>query len=229
MSGIGTINLKAELQNYGVTNARLFGNSAKPDLLDYLDLVEPREPAELLLDGVAESQGRPLIFFVNESRLTQTADEQEKYYSELRRKLACRGDRAYLARIRPGELKVVPVSLDERMPEWKIYNSNTPEALTFFTHLAHGHHLEGEKPKDADYVFWAMFKLVWSVADRLAKLNIKRTDVLSLMGRALFFRFLKDRKIVCENDCTLIARKAARLVDCFADAEKSCMHIGVAR
>src|ERR1035437_10343043 len=105
------MNLKTELQNYGVTNFRLFGGSAKPELLDYLDLVEPRESSGLLPDGVAESQGRPLLFFVNESHLTQTPAEQEKNLDDLRRKLACRGDRAYLARLRPGDLKVVPVSL----------------------------------------------------------------------------------------------------------------------
>ena len=72
------MNLKSELQNYGVTNVRLFGDSVKPELLDYLDLVEPPESSGLLPDGVAESQGRPLLFFVNESRLTQTQAEQEK-------------------------------------------------------------------------------------------------------------------------------------------------------
>lgn len=215
------MNLKTELQNYGVTNVRLFGDSVKPELLDYLDLVEPREPSGLLPDGVAESQGRPLLFFVNESHLTQTPAEQEKNYAELRRKLACRGDRAYLARIRPGELKVVPVSLDDRMPEWQIYNPDTPEALTFFTRLAHGHYLEGEKPKDADYVFSAMFKLVWNVADRLAKLDLNPTDVLSLMGRALFFRFLIDRNIVRKNEHLAIAPKSNCLEDCFGNAKNS--------
>ena len=215
------MNLKSELQNYGVTNIRLFGDSVKPELLDYLDLVGSRESSGLLPDGVAESQGRPLLFFVNEGHLAQAPAEQEKHYADLRRKLACRGDRAYLARIRPGELKVVPVSLDDRMPEWQVYKTNSSEALTFFTRLAHGHYLEGEKPKDADYVFSAMFKLVWSVADRLAHLNIKRTDVLSLMGRALFFRFLKDRQIVRQSDCRLIAHEAALIEDCFANAENA--------
>lgn len=215
------MNLKVELQNYGVANFRLFGDSAKPELLDYLDLVEPRASSGLLPDGVAESQGRPLLFFVNESHLAQTPNTQENNYRELRRKLACRGDRAYLARVCPGELKVVPVTLDDKMPDWQIYNSNDSAALTFFTHLAHGHNLEGEKPKDADYVFSAMFKLVWSVADRLARLHIKRTDVLSLMGRALFFRFLKDRQIVRAGDYELIAPKSTRVEDCFANADNS--------
>ncbi|MHB9027483.1 MAG: hypothetical protein ACYC9O_01810 [Candidatus Latescibacterota bacterium] len=77
-------NLKDELQKYGVTrrNIRLFGDSASPELLDYLDLVNPRGrdgSEKLLPDGVAESQGRPLLFFVNESRLfSLCSDQQEK-------------------------------------------------------------------------------------------------------------------------------------------------------
>jgi len=215
------MNLKSELQNYGIANFRLFGDSAKPELLDYLDLVEPRKSAELLPDGVAESQDKPLLFFVNESRLSQTPAEQDKKCDELRHKLACRGDRAFLARIRPGELAVVPVSLDDKTPEWVRYTPGTPEALTFFSRLAHGHYDGQGEPKEADYVFSAMFKLVWSVADRLAALNLKRTDVLSLMGRALFFRFLRDREVVREGDCQKIAPKAKSILDCFANAENA--------
>ncbi|HMP81161.1 MAG TPA: N-6 DNA methylase [Verrucomicrobiota bacterium] len=215
------MNLKSELQNYGVANVRLFGDSAKPELLDYLDLVESRRPAELLPDGVAESQDKPLLFFVNESRLSQPPAEQDKKCDELRRKLACRGDRAFLARIRPGELAVIPVSLDDKTPEWVRYTPGTPEALTFFSRLAHGHYDGQGEPKEADYVFTAMFKLVWSVADRLAALNLKRTDVLSLMGRALFFRFLRDREVVREDDCHKIAPKAKSIFDCFANAENA--------
>jgi SAM-dependent methyltransferase len=215
------MNLKSELQNYGVTNVRLFGDSVKPELLDYLDLVGSRESAGLLPDGVAESQGRPLLFFVNESRLAQTPAEQEKNYAELRRKLACRGDRAYLARIRPGELKVVPVSLDDQMPEWQIYKPDSSEALTFFTRLANGQYDGKGERKDADYVFSAMFTLVSKVADRLARLELKHADVLSLVGRALFFRFLIDRNIVRERDHLAIAPKSNCLEDCFSNARNS--------
>jgi hypothetical protein len=219
--------LKAELQNYGITSrsTRLLENSASPELLDYLDLVGSDGGGssgtnEILPDGVAESQGRPLLFFVNESRLAQTPKEQDQQLNTLRRKLACRGDRAYLARIRPGELAVVPVSLDERTPDWKRYTPGTPEALTFFSRLAHGHY-EGKGEPEADYVFSAMFKLVWSVADRLANLKLKHADVLSLMGRALFFRFLLDRHVVQEGDARRIAPKTISILDCFSNAENA--------
>ena len=219
------MNLKSELQNYGVTsrNFRLFGDTASLELLDYLDLVESRVPDEFLPNGVVENQGRPLLFIVNESRLIQMPKEQEQQIKTLRRKLACRGDRAYLARIEPGKLSVIPVSLDEQMPNWKVYTRGTPEALTFFTRLAHGHYDGEGEPKEADYVFSAMFELVWSVADRLAALKLKRADVLSLMGRALFFRFLRDRHVVQDEDGYVqrIAPKATSILECFANADNA--------
>jgi hypothetical protein len=228
MPNAGTLNLRAEVQSYGVSSRSFLdlGGAASSGLLDYLDLLKRDDDAQpqadsLLPDGVAESQGRPLLFIVNESRLAQTPSEQELQLQTLRRKLACRGDRAFLARIRPGELAVVPVSLDDKTPDWKRYTPGTPEALTFFSRLAHGQYDGNGEPKEADYVFSAMFKLVWSVADRLATLNLKRTDVLSLMGRALFFRFLRDRQVVRESDRQNIAPNAPSILDCFANAENA--------
>ena len=222
------INLRAEVQSYGVSS-RSFNDLAGPAssrLLDYLDLFRWDEDNQAVAgtlrpDGVAESQGRPLLFVVNESRLAHDPKEQEQQLNVLRRKLACRGDRAYLARIRPGELAVVPVSLDDRTPAWKQYTPGTPEALTFFSRLAQGHYDGDGEPKEADYVFSAMFKLVSSVADRLAALTLKRADVLSLMGRALFFRFLRDRRVIRDGDVRRIAPKATSVPDCFINAENA--------
>src|SRR5271165_3844086 len=113
----GTLNLRAEVESYGVSG-RCFHDltgKASPELVDYLDLFRRENGSRtqangLLPDGVAESQGRPLLFIVNESRLALAPNEQEQQLNDLRCKLACRGNRAYLARIRPGELAVVPVS-----------------------------------------------------------------------------------------------------------------------
>jgi hypothetical protein len=196
MANAGPFNLRAEIQSYGVSSRsfRDFGGRVSSELLDYLDLLQrddDRHPAtgSLMPDGVAESQGRPLLFVVNESRLAQVASERERQIKTLRRKLACRGDRAYLACIRPGELAVVPVSLEDIDPDWKLYTPGTPEALTFFSRLAQGHYDGTGEPRESDYVFSAMFKLVSSVADRLAALKLKRTDVLSLMGPRVVLPF----------------------------------------
>jgi hypothetical protein len=140
MPGKGTLNLEADLLHYGVNcrsgGVHFFDGKESPKHLDYLDLIE-REGSRggpetsVQPDGVAENQGRPLLYFVNETRLAEPTPAWEAQLGTLRRNLACRGDRAYLARIRPGELHVVPVSLDERTPEWRPFTAGTPEALTF--------------------------------------------------------------------------------------------------
>lgn len=220
-------NLKSELLNYGVNSrsrsVHLFGDTATAEHLDYLDLAERHEAnggEPVRPDGVAENQGRPLLFFVNESRLSQSPDEQTAQLTQLRRNLACRGDRAYLARVRPGELLVTPVSLGDRQPDWKIYRAGTPEALTFFSRLALGRIDELTPPDDADFVFNEMFNLLNCGIDRITK-RIGWTDVLSLVGRALFFRFLRDRHIVNENDAKAIAPNAGELLACFDNAQNA--------
>lgn len=221
----GTLDLKTELPKYGLTesNIRLFDAPESPDLLDYLDLTKPQEQRkrkELLPDGVAESQGRPLLFFVNESRLSIPPKEKEAKFRQLRRILACRGDRTYLARVRPGELSVIPVSLSDITPEWKLYHASSGEAITFFSRLAQGQ-FDGEgEPDEADFVFKEMFNLLKEGADRLVDL-IGPANVLSLLGRALFFRFLCDRNIITEQDKKRIALRASSLLSCFDNAENA--------
>lgn len=223
MQNNGTLDLKIELSKYGLpeSNIRLFNAPESPDLLDYLDLTklkEQRKQEKLLPDGVAESQGRPLLFFVNESQLSIPPEEKEVEFVNLRRILACRGDRAFLARIYPGELQVIPIGLSNIKPNWKHYNADSNEAITFFSRLAQGY-FDGEgEPNEVDFVFNEMFDLLKKGADQLAEL-IKPANVLSLLGRALFFRFLCDRNIVTEQDTKHIAPKANNLMDCFADSE----------
>jgi hypothetical protein len=216
------MNLKAELQNYGVSHhsVRVFGASARPDQLDYLDLIEPRGSGGVFPDGVAESQGRPLLFFVNESRLTQSQTEKDTQLRHLRRSLACRGDRAYLARVRPGELLVTPVGLADRAAHWQAYTTGSGESLTFFSRLALGHFDGKGKPDDADFIFKEMLRVLESGIDRITQ-EIGWTDVLSLVGRALFFRFLRDREIVTEEVRIRIAPKANDLLACFDNAENA--------
>lgn len=220
-----TLKLRGELQNYGMNSSsiRLFSDPPSPELLDYLDLIETKKPDDqkgVLPDGVAESQGRPLLFFVNESRLSISPEIKEAEFGQLRRILACRGDRAYLARVRPGELLVIPVSLSDTMPEWKLYHASSSEAITFFSRLAQGR-FDGEgEPDEADFVFKEMFSLLKEGADRLAEL-LGPANVLSLLGRALFFRFLCDRNIVTERDTKSIAPKASSLLNCFDNLENA--------
>jgi len=216
------MDLNAELRNYGVSDGsvRTFGPPVAPDLLDYLDLLEANDDNDLRPDGVAENQGRPLLFFISESRLSLPGSDQESKLNRLRRNLAFRGERVYLARILPGELKVVPVSLHDQTTEWKTYHPGTSEAETFFSRLALGKYDGIGEPAAGDEVFKEMFELLDQGADRLAH-RIGQGDVLSLIGRALFFRFLQDRHVIKESDAKKIAPKATGLMHCFDSAENA--------
>lgn len=220
------MNLLTELQNYGISSrsVRRFDKGVSPELLDYLDLAAPADDeikGELFPDGVAENQGRPLLFFVNESRLAHSTDKQRtESLNNLRRNLACRGERTYLAVVRAGSLEVVPVSLQADSPAWKIYEPGTTKALTFFSRLALGHVDEEEQPDDADFVFKEMLNLLNQGIDRIAH-QIGWADVLSLVGRALFFRFLCDRHIVKKSNLKSIAPDAGQLNECFDNAKNA--------
>jgi hypothetical protein len=222
------MNLRNELPNYGITGrgsaVRWFRGHATPDALDYLDLVEPagtKQPNDVMPDGVAENQGRPLLFFINANRLARSPSEQNGQLKSLRRTLGCRGDRAYLAVVRPGALDVTPVSLADQTPEWQIYKRGSNEALTFFSRLAFGRCDELEEGEDNEFLFNQMFKLVDRTATRLEQLKVRRADVLSLVGRALFFRFLRDREVIKEDDLSKIAPRANCLIECFDNAENA--------
>jgi SAM-dependent methyltransferase len=211
-----------ELTAYGIEGhcLRWFADPISPELLDYLDLLSSRDGAEILPDGVAENQGRPLLYFVNESRLLHSSTESETRLGDLRRSLACRGERAYLARIRPGELLVVPISLAGKEPPWKQYRAGNPEAKTFFSRLVLGQYDGKGDRTHAGHVFDEMFRLLKHAAERLAE-KLDRDDVLSMVGRALFFRFLRERRVITEHDRKIIAPRATDLRSCFDDAENT--------
>ncbi len=216
-------NLKEELQNYGISpnNVKLFDQKVSPDLIDYLDLIEPKYlEKELLPDGVVENQGRSLLFFVNDSRLCLSAEEKKLKFKQLRRTLACRGERAYLAHILPGKLLVEPVNLAERNADWVPYYTHTEEAITFYSTLALGYFKGKGEPDEPDYVFNEMFDLLFNTANRIEP-SLGKANVLSLIGRALFFRFLVDRKIITENSLSQISPTAMNLECCFDNPQSA--------
>ena len=213
------MNPEAELGRYGVPPdcVLAFSDPPRPELLDYLDFTGPPRKEELRPDGVAQSQDKPLLFFVNASRLAVPANEKKQQLSRLRRTLACRGQRAYLAVIRPGQLDVVPVSLTKRTPQWEEYRPGTGKATTFFSRLALGEYDGRGEPRHADVAFEGMCRLLEQAANQLVagKHGLSKPDVLSLVGRALFLRFLLDRRVVSPKDAGTIAAGATNILACF--------------
>jgi hypothetical protein len=79
--------------------------------------------------------------------------------------------------------------------------------------------LEGQ-PTAPDYVFDEIHRLL-TEADAALAGRMSPLEVLSVAGRALFFRFLHDRRIVLAEELHEICPKAKDLKDVFTDAERA--------
>jgi hypothetical protein len=223
--------LTASLEHYGIPAARFrnLRKGASAETLDYLDLLRlPETPTRsidaILPDGVAESNEGTTLYVVKEDRLFQQEADRTTQLESLTRKLACRGDVAYLARVRPGELLVTPIQLSRGALEWERFvRDSSGRAVNFFPALSQG--LIGQKKKqiEADFVFQEMFRLISTAADRIAGCGIERSEVLSLVGRALFFRFLWDRSIVSEADLPRIAPGVTSIEQVFANPKNAAL------
>ncbi len=217
MPSDSTNRLPEELKSYGVAegNIRLFTGGADPDLQDYLDLISARHSAADSPDGVAEAQGRPILYFVDETRLMATSQPLGELIDGVRSRLACRGETAYLARVEPGRIQVAPVAFKNVEVHWTPYTPSTVEGRTLFSRLVNGVVDWDQDIGREDGVFARLRTLLMHSADRLAATPQIRPDVLSLLGRALFFRFLRDRRIVSQQDIPQVAPKASMWKDCF--------------
>jgi hypothetical protein len=204
---------------------KLFHSQPEAELINYLDLCPAHDGCgvTVLPDGVAESRERPLLYFITNNRLSADATAQRAQLSRLRRTLGSRGERAFLAVVEPGLVRVIPVSLDSRRQDWKEFRPGTPEARSLFAQMALGEYEAKGIPPAADYVYEEMFKLLTEVADNIvaARTGVEHGDVLSLVGRALFLRFLSDRDVVAAENLKEIAPGARRLDECFANPTRA--------
>ena len=151
--------LRRELAAYGVDgkSVTLLRTSPSPDMVDYLDLMPETvgEGAERLLpDAVVESQNRPLLYVIDHGRLTTEDEQRKRELYQLRRALGCRGERAYLAVVEPGQLTVVPIAISrDAPPPGVVYRAGTEEAKTLFSRLGLAlDRLDGE-PDHPNYLF----------------------------------------------------------------------------
>jgi hypothetical protein len=223
--------LTEELKSYGIAPERLhfFGETHQsPEIHEYLTLDALRRRSLPSPDGVAEHQGRPILYFVDEQRLGRTSPRPKQSLFEdsprelvtIFQQLACRGERAYLARVQHGKLLVAPVSPTEREPEWNEYTPNSASGRSLFSRLVDGV-TSGDDFAVGDVVFNRLFTLIKHAANTIAKNVSIRPDALSLVGRALFFRFLRDRGVLDDYPVNRIAPAAASWSDCFRNAKNA--------
>lgn len=174
-----------------------------PEQIPYLDLLSKhvRETAPLLPTAVAEFQGRPVMYFLDATGGEPAADER----LDLQQRLANRGDHAVLAVVRPGDLALYPLHLDRKQLSkhglGKVIPATDTKAPFLFQSVATGDFDLPGRSKDADPVFVEIQKLLKrTIQDLVIDAKLDGLEVLSMTGRALFFRFLIDRRIVDETD-----------------------------
>ncbi len=115
---------------------------------------------------------------------------------------------------------MAPVSPTEKEPTWDEYTPDSAKGRCLFSRLVHGI-TAGEDFAVGDVVFDRLFKLIKHAANRIAGSVDLRPDALSLVGRALFFRFLMDRGVLSNYPVSNIAPAALNWSDCFQNPKNA--------
>ena len=229
-SNTGPRPLAQRLAAYGCTSDVIIPLDEKlsaPDQLDYLDLLPKQSNHTPLLTAVAEHQGTALLYLVDASGDVKSDAES---LAAVRRRLANRSDPAWLGVVRPGQLDIYPIGFHEDADTRpvKTIPEHSPTAPMFFQSLVHGIFEENHRLRGSDYVFRKIFDLLTRMTKDFVpkdgKGDLDALQVLSMAGRALFFRFLIDRDIVRHSELhgpDGICPAASELKDAFTTAEKA--------
>lgn len=187
--------LTASLADFGGDPAALrLLDSDGPELLPYATLLTARRNSNDILGAVSavyEWQGAPLIFLVDADSL-----QGHEQLHKIRRLLAMRGDAPYLGVIGPGRLEVYRIALDHKSPkEVRVdWSDGTGEQTTAFARLGN------IRPKAAisqrNWISNVVLNLLSGSITQMITQGITDEDAISLVGRALFTRFLADRGLL---------------------------------
>lgn len=195
-SGAGMVDLKANASAFGadLRSLHLFDEDS-PDLLPYATLLTARRAGGgdlSIVRAVYEWQGAPLMFL---AEADSVADESQLH--RIRRLLSMRGDAPYLALVAPGQLQVYRLALDGKSPaEARVdWGDDDAKDMTAFARLAN------IRPQAAiskrTWISNVVLNLLTGSIDRLIEIGeVSDEDAISLVGRALFTRFLADRHLL---------------------------------
>lgn len=210
-------------KQFGVSEemlVRLRGPSI-PRHLPYLDLLSGE--AEVQPDAVIEVNGRAALYLIS------GADPDNLNLDQLRDILACRADARYFGIIEPGILQIFPIGLfgPAESPQVirKLSLGRESTALHDFL-IGHVNAQTDDRRKrksasaDAAWLDNYLLRLLQSTASSLREScpldTLSNGQVLSLVGRGLFTRFIADRKIIHDGDAASISSHAQTLEGLFS-------------
>ena len=169
-----------------------------PELLPYATLLTARRDRNTTLgmvEAVYEWQGAPLVFLVDADSV-QNNDQLQL----IRRLLAMRGDAPYLGVVAPGSLQIYRIALDRKsLRRARIGSEDWDNARsTVFARLGN------VRPEAAitkrGWISNVVLNLLsGSTKTLIDELKVSHDDAISLVGRALFTRFLADRSLLPEG------------------------------
>lgn len=202
-----SFDLQKELEHYGAPEGSVrILSETDAQALRYVDLLPTSASRKAMAkvplpDAVLEYDGRLLIYLYRSDALSVAPEKID--LGALIRSLACRGDGAYVAIVRPGELVVYPVALSTSLPTPERFRSNDSQAPMLVHDLANGCAADSlrQYTANAKSLHKLLFKLIQGVSIQLrncrALSSSRELDqVLPLVGRAIFTRFLIDRGII---------------------------------
>ncbi|WP_371224220.1 HsdM family class I SAM-dependent methyltransferase [Roseovarius sp. 2305UL8-3] len=213
------VDLKANATAFGadLESLHLFDDDS-PELLPYATLLTARRAGDedlRIVSAVYEWQGAPLIFLVDADSVTD-----DRQLHRIRRLLAMRGDAPYLGLIAPGQLNVYRLALDRKTPaeagvDW---GADRDEKSTAFPRL--GNIRPQAEINKRNWISNVVLNLLTGSIDALIKAGgVSDEDAISLVGRALFTRFLADRHLLPKS--MVGETSAANLFDNRSAAEKT--------
>lgn len=198
------------VERYGGDSSEiLLFDSDRPELLPYATLMTARStgPGDFAaVCGAYEWQGRPLMLLVAGDKL-----QDELHVRRLRRAAAMRGDAPYLGVVNAGTLTVFHVALDDHDLSASSIALPTAdnEIVTAIPFLANSRPYAARRNWISDVVL----RLLTASIDALVNEGVGDGDAISLVGRALFVRFLADRFMLTTDTLPLGYKDPSVLFD----------------
>jgi hypothetical protein len=194
-------------------------DTSDPDLLPYATLLSLRggstDPTLSALKGIYEWQNSPLVFLADGDNLAHKDD-----LSRLRRHLAMRGDAPYLGLVRAGRLTIYRISLDGDTPESARVRLRPGSGRSLFPVL--GNQRPGIATNPRQWIANVVLRLLAESIRELKECSIDDADAVSLVGRALFTRFLGDRGLLDDALAPLGVTDVSNLFDSPAQVRRTC-------
>ena len=198
-------NFADELLEYGIPAEAVLEFGAKPTAREvrYLDLFKAAGDiqTDALPTGVIESAARPAVYFKSNGSLG-SAPITPAELQDLIRTLACRADARYLALISPGVVTVYKIGLFDSSEDNNSIFRVKPGNFRLRNLISglDSPSLTLASNSDAQWLEGLLFQLLKGAAkdirQAVSEQLLSDGDVISLIGRALFTRFLADRDIL---------------------------------